>query len=465
MKKTRALALLFLLWVEGSGQSVDYFAELNQPVVWGDARYNSLSGAMTAMSGSFTALAENPAGAGLYRQAAFGSDLSIYSTTTFKNSNQFPTGNAFTLNLANLGYVGTEPETGWNIFFTYNSDDLFRQNLRYSQNGGGSIQQQWIENSNYVVPDDLPWVGPYEDMLYQSYASDRNDTTGEYYSTANLNNTDFVHDLHRTGMKNQRTLGFGAAANKQLYYGASFKIVHSYEKVIVAHEERYSETTDLTSLDVLDDWDNSGIGITANAGLLYRPTQALRLGLAIDLPQVYSFTQNWNTEMIASRSSVNRIISKAEGYGLRYEWSMMTAPKIKSGLTLVGGRLGLITLSHTYIPHRITTALSREERYINQIIDDELKDQHTLAVGSEFRLGPITLRAGGGYTNPFQEGHDAQWRRSLGISLQSEGNTFFMSWSQLRQSTQYFPFSAAYTEALAITRQRSILSIGSTWKF
>lgn len=107
MKKTRALALLFLLWVEGSGQSVDYFAELNQPVVWGDARYNSLSGAMTAMSGSFTALAENPAGAGLYRQAAFGSDLSIYSTTTFKNSNQFPTGNAFTLNLANLGYVGT----------------------------------------------------------------------------------------------------------------------------------------------------------------------------------------------------------------------------------------------------------------------------------------------------------------------------------------------------------------------
>jgi hypothetical protein len=465
MIKTRALALLFLLWVEGSGQSVDYFAELNQPALWGDARYNSLSGAMTAMSGSFTALAENPAGAGLYRQAAFGSDLSIYSTTTFKKSNQFPTGNAFTLNLANLGYVGTEPETGWNVFFTYNSDDLFRQNLRYTQTGGGSIQQQWIENSNYVVPDDLPWVGPYEDMLYQSYASDRNDTTGEYYSTANLNNTDFVHDLHRTGMKNQWTLGFGAAANKQLYYGASFKIVHSYEKVTVAHEERYSETTDLTSLDVLDDWDNSGIGITANAGLLYRPTQTLRLGLAIDLPQVYSFTQNWNTEMIASRSSVNRIISQAEGYGLRYEWSMMTAPKIKSGLTLVGGRLGLITLSHTYIPHRFSAALSREERYINQIVDEELEDQHTLAAGAELRLGPITLRGGSGYTKAFQQGGDAQWRRSLGISLQSEGNTFFMSWSQLRQSTQYFPFSAAYTEALAITRQRSILSIGSTWKF
>ena len=465
MKKTRALALLFLLWVEGSGQSVDYFAELNQPALWGDARYNSLSGAMTAMSGSFTALAENPAGAGLYRQAAFGSDLSIYSTTTFKKSNQFPTGNAFTLNLANLGYVGTEPETGWNVFFTCNSDDLFRQNLRYTQTGGGSIQQQWIENSNYVVPDDLPWVGPYEDMLYQSYASDRNDTTGEYYSTANLNNTDFVHDLHRTGMKNQWTLGFGAAANKQLYYGASFKIVHSYEKVTVAHEERYSETTDLTSLDVLDDWDNSGIGITANAGLLYRPTQTLRLGLAIDLPQVYSFTQNWNTEMIASRSSVNRIISQAEGYGLRYEWSMMTAPKIKSGLTLVGGRLGLITLSHTYIPHRFSAALSREERYINQIVDEELEDQHTLAAGAELRLGPITLRGGSGYTKAFQQGGDAQWRRSLGISLQSEGNTFFMSWSQLRQSTQYFPFSAAYTEALAITRQRSILSIGSTWKF
>jgi hypothetical protein len=49
--------------------------------------------------------------------------------------------------------------------------------------------------------------------------------------------------------------------------------------------------------------------------------------------------------------------------------------------------------------------------------------------------------------------------------LQSEGNTFYMSWSQLRQATQYYPFSAAYTESLALMRQRSILSIGSTWKF
>ncbi len=465
MKKTPVLALLIFLCFNGSGQSVDYFAELNQPVLWGDARYNSLSGAMTAMSGSFTALAENPAGAGLYRQAAFGSDLSIYSTTNFKNSNQFPTGNALTLNVANLGYVGTEPETGWNVFFTYNSDDLFRQNLRYTQNGGGSIQQQWIENSHYVAPDDLPWVGPYEDMLYQSYASDRNDTTGEYYSTANLNNTDFVHDLHRTGMKNQWTLGFGTAANKQLYYGASVKIMHSYEKVTVAHEESYAETTDLTSFDVLDYWDNSGVGITANAGLLYRPSQALRFGLAIDLPQVYSFTQNWDTEMIAYRSSVNQIITQAEGYGLLYQWSMMTAPKLKSGFTLVGGRLGLITVSHTYIPHNFSAALSRAERYLNPVINEELTDQHTLSAGAELRLGPITLRGGSGYTNAFQEGRAAQWRRSLGISLHSEGNTFFMSWSQLRQSTQYYPFSAAYTEALAITRQRSILSIGSTWKF
>lgn len=34
MKKTRVLAVLFLIWVEGSGQSVDYVAELNQPVLW-----------------------------------------------------------------------------------------------------------------------------------------------------------------------------------------------------------------------------------------------------------------------------------------------------------------------------------------------------------------------------------------------------------------------------------------------
>ena len=57
MKKLRLLSLLLFLTFLGKSQSVDYFATLNQPVLWGDARYNSLSGAMTAMSGSFTALA------------------------------------------------------------------------------------------------------------------------------------------------------------------------------------------------------------------------------------------------------------------------------------------------------------------------------------------------------------------------------------------------------------------------
>ena len=89
MKKTRVLAVLFLIWVEGSGQSVDYVAELNQPVLWGDARYNGLSGAMTAMSGSFTALAENPAGAGLTArlplEAIFLSTVPLHSKTVINS--------------------------------------------------------------------------------------------------------------------------------------------------------------------------------------------------------------------------------------------------------------------------------------------------------------------------------------------------------------------------------------------
>ena len=270
MNKLTLFSAIFLSCFSTKGQDLDYFAQLNQPMTFGDARYNGLSGAMVAMSGSFSALALNPAGAALYRQDAFGFDMGLFNSKNTDVNSSNIRGNTTNLNVGNFGFLGKNPSNGVTLFFTYNSDQIYRERLRANSSDAGSIMQQWINNSDGTPPEYLNSVGVYEDLLYQSYATDWNSNNRSYFSSAALSNVSTEHLLFRKGLRNRWTLGGANQVNSTFYYGASVSIVHSFEKVEVQHKETFNSTNDLTNLNLEDLWDNSGIGITANAGFLYR---------------------------------------------------------------------------------------------------------------------------------------------------------------------------------------------------
>ena len=445
-------------------QTLDYYDQLNQSAQYGDARFNGLAGSMTAMSGSFTALALNPAGAALYRQDAFGMDLGIFTKrNTLENGSV--RGNTTTMNVGNVGFLGRDPVSGWNFFFTYNSDQLYRERLRDTRLSTGSMTQQWMDRSEGTPPDFLPELGAYEDLLYQSYATDYDVNTQSYNSTANLSDVDFQHIYFRKGMRNRWSFGGGNALGRTLYYGAAVQLVHSFETVEIEHDETYNSTTDLASLELTDYWNNNAIGISANLGVLYRPVQFLRLAAALELPQVYAFSQDWEVDLRALRPSVSASGTSAEGYGEEYMWSMMTAPKLRSGATLVLGRLGLITLNHTLSPHAWSASISRNERYLNPIIDGSLANQHLVSTGGEMRIGLVTLRAGAGYSPSYREAFGDYWRTGAGASIRVDDATFHLGWSRITQQTQYYPFSADYIDPLTYTTMETMVSFGALWKF
>ena len=61
MSRKFTLLLAFFSALIVQGQDLDYFAELSNPLAFGDSRSNAMAGNMIAMSGSLTALAHNPA--------------------------------------------------------------------------------------------------------------------------------------------------------------------------------------------------------------------------------------------------------------------------------------------------------------------------------------------------------------------------------------------------------------------
>ena len=457
-------SIFALISFYGSAQTLDYYSQLNQPTTYGDARFNGLAGSMTAMSGSFTALALNPAGAGLYRQEAFGTDFGIFSKRNTLD-NGAVRGNTTTLNLGNIGMLGRDQASGWNYFFTFNSDQLFRERIRDTRSSAASMTQQWVDGSEGTPPDFLPELGAYEDLLYQSYATDYDANTMSYNSTANLSDVDFTHTYFRKGIRSRATFGGGKSYGKTLYYGASVSLLNSSENVEIEHNELYNSTTDLTGLDLTDQWDNRAIGFSANMGILYRPVQFLRIAAALELPHVYSFTQDWEVSIRAVRPSISASGITGEGYGEEYMWSMITAPKLRSGATIVLGRSALFTVNHTLIPHTWSSSISRNERYLNPIIKSQLSTQHQVSAGGELRFGLLTLRSGIAYSPSYREGLGDYWRLGGGASIRVDETTLYMSWSQTSQQMQYYPFSADYIDPIIYTSRESMLSFGALWKF
>lgn len=464
IRKLSAIFLCIALHLTSSAQDLDYFAELNAPLSFGDSRFTALAGNMVGMSGSLTALALNPATVGLYRQDAFSASGNIFNSRN-RSTSGGTLGNSSNLNVGNIGFVARDPNNGWHVFFSYNTDQLYRGRLRNNEANGGSILSQFINNAAGTPPEYLPELGPYEDMMYQSYAVDYNPNTGNYFAPANLFDVNTKHLYFRQGMRNRWTLGTGKGLTQKLYIGGSLSFVHTFETVEITHEESFNETTDLTDFTMEEWWNNSAVGITGNVGFYYRPVQSLRIAAAFELPSVYGFNQDWETKFRADRPSISASGITAEGYGEMYQWSMMTAPKLRSGITLVGGRTGLLTVNYTYAPTAAGRMFSRNERYLNESIDSLLAPVHQIGTAGELRFGIITLQSGVTYTSSAQEQLGSHLQIGGGVSIKSDHTTYNISFGSIVRNKQYFMYSADFTNAVDFSNTLSVLSTGVTFKF
>ena len=129
MSRKFTLLLAFLALFIVQGQDLDYFAELSNPLAFGDSRNNAMAGNMIAMSGSLTALAHNPATAGLYRKDVFTLDANSFGSRNV-NSTGGTIGNSANLNIGSVGFLARNPDDGWHFFFTYNTEQIYRARVR-----------------------------------------------------------------------------------------------------------------------------------------------------------------------------------------------------------------------------------------------------------------------------------------------------------------------------------------------
>lgn len=447
---------------------------LARPDMKGTARFMSMGGAFGALGGDLTSFSYNPAGIGVYRSHEVGItfDVDMQNTKAETKAGSFSNNNTpFSLN--NLGGVLTlklnsDACPNLNFGFTYNRTASF--NRKYGGNLGALdvSMTNWmagVANGEGVTVGDVTYNGsfnpynpidggyqaPWIDILgYQSYLinpegdPDNPDWQGQFGNQSVASDGTIIPATTGVGSFYNEEKGgidsfnivFGGNFANFLYWGMDFDICNlNYTRNTFYREQlenAYVESDqgiERTSSDwSLSNWYKvSGTGFTYKLGVILRPIQELRIGVAFHTPTYYTLSQEFlaNTECYYNDSSNPIVKYSNEDSNGYYEpgyndfrfvspWKVMV-----SAAGVIGGKFiisadyqwDLMSKMHFKDPSYYDDDYYWDWGYysnspfdtnsyslVNQSIKDYYSDIHTLRLGAEYRVtNNFSLRAG--YSN------------------------------------------------------------------
>ena len=241
--------------------SQDY-TRLSERTIIGTARYVGMSGAMTAIGGDPSAVTDNPAGLGLYRRAEAMATMDIGIDRTLQTG-QEKAGKTIPFSLAQSSAVFSLGDfskddgiIAYNFMISYKRHRTFFRDY-YGYAGSGPALAPLLASA------DVEW-----------------DIAIPYHRTHDSN----AFRLSERGQANEFGLDWAMNYSNKLYFGLGLRI-HSYSLIEDAvYEEVYGKEWLYNKSYV----SHSGVGVGLAAGMICRPLNWLRLGVAIHTPSLGS---------------------------------------------------------------------------------------------------------------------------------------------------------------------------------
>lgn len=443
MKKLHILAAAAAALVPAalSAQSaVDAYNLSQSDDLRGTARFMSMAGAFGALGGDLSTLTRNPAGIGVYRGSEVGitMDIDINKSTTNAGYGAQSLSNTHVY-CNNLGYVGTArldsetmPTFSWG--FSYNRAASFDRTFKgyvgelntsmsdYVANfSGGYSTSELLETGNYnpFQQSTADWMSI---MAYNTSLINPNGKGG-YYGlwVPGLTSGDSEFRTRERGYVDEYSINFGGNLANTVYWGLGIGITD----INMTQDTQYDE--DLYQADVAEEYtgnivdgdayftlrnhsNTSGSGVNLKLGVIFKPVNEFRLGLAIHTPTWYNLSThyyssidykywyNFDDEGVAHSTYGDRYPSD-DAY---YDWHMRTPWKlIASAAGVLGGRF-IISADYEYTAYKDMTVSVptdfgdfEQDEYITDDVKTYYKPTNTLRVGAEYRVSPQwSLRAG-----------------------------------------------------------------------
>ena len=443
-KKVFALLLCGLPLMINAQDAFDVL-QMSQTELRGTSRFQSMAGAFGALGGDLSVLTQNPGGIGVYRNSDLGVTLDLGFNSTKAGVDKM---NQTKFNVNNVGYIGAirlDSESVPNLNFGLSYNRLQSFNRHYV----GGVANIPTSMSNFIADEfvnvpgfveyDLYWRDDYDPYFdgnapwaaVTTYDMPTNNPDG-YVGIINANGDhmqglygngttgDAYYEVDERGHADEYNIAFGGNYRNKLYFGLDFGIIDLDYKSYQAYEESLrnpyimADDVDLLETPIINentraDWGlynylhTEGTGVNFKFGLIWRPTQALRIGAAFHTPTFYDMRDTYYVEAKLNAYQDNNHLyraSKGSNNGFDYSgtYTISTPWRFMGSVAGVIGTRGLVSLDYEYVAHqtmRIGDDRGNNWPDVTDNVKTYFKPSHIIRLGGEYRINPNwSLRAG-----------------------------------------------------------------------
>ncbi|MGZ8545167.1 MAG: OmpP1/FadL family transporter, partial [Flavisolibacter sp.] len=404
----------------------------------GSARVKAIGGAMGSLGGDLTATFVNPAGLAFYKTGDFVISPAYQFGKTRANylgNNENASNNRF--NWGTTGFVigggdgqGNVRNSALSIAYNrtadFNSNFMYRglnNQSSYSQKYLEEIQRNNIRDGN-TLSSDYPFGSS---LAFNTYLIDTvgGSTNGNFQfqsRAANLLSSGLIQEnmVTSSGGIDELALGLAVNVKDKWMFGGSVGIP-------ILH---YKRTTNFLEADATDNENNqfnygevheelstTGVGFNIKAGMIFKPTEFWRLGLAIHSPTFFGLTDKTEAWVSADVESPQGILTDYSvdytgGEASEFRYSYLTPYRVMGSISYVLREIqdvtkqrGFLTADVEYVNYKASSFKPNEEAgavvstqeyldKLNDAIDNAYKGAFNFRAGGELKFTTIMVRLG-----------------------------------------------------------------------
>lgn len=464
MNKQQLLALALSLPACAFAQTAVDAYSASQLDLRGSARFMSMGGAFTALGGDISTLNQNPGGIGVYRSSDISLTLNLEPQSTKSTVGTLTDKNSQTkFGVNNFGYIGTV-NTGNETMPFFNWGVSYSKIASFDRRYGGRLGQIGTSYTNMVADyttydgytqGDLINDNPYFDssapwssiLMFDGFGI--NPTApgaNSYAGLFNYGNTtgEGWYNIEEKGHVDEYSLNFGGNVMNILYWGIGFGITDIDFKQYAYYGESF---TDLNVPRFIPDAVNPdggsygyypgnadqaepntgdygltnykhiwGSGFNFKAGVIIKPVNEFRLGLAVHTPTYYNLSYEGNATMafgydspLYNQNEVNKFNNgQTSTEWSDFDWKLQTPWRFMVGAAGVLGGKAIISADYEYRAYgdmKVKDWNGYNYDAYNNDVKTFYKGVNILRLGAEYRVTPaFSIRAGYSYeSSPVQK--------------------------------------------------------------
>ena len=460
----------------------------------GSARATAMGNAFTSLGGDAASAISNPAGFAFYNKSevSFTPYVSIDNAETqYLGVSNLSTSTNAKVSIGQIGGVFVQNGVGSRLkrktlAISYNTLANFNRSYTYAGvNNVSSITDYFAQqafNSGFT-PNELSdqfdgntnLANTPSSLFYNSYLIDPfNDGYAVVETSFPVNQSGKVSE---TGSLGELNLNFGVNYDDELYLGARVGLQTLNYSVVNYHDEVYPQGTFFRNMDLTDEITNRGVGVNLTLGGIYRPLEALRVGLTVSTPTTLNIKESVyshiNTTPIVT-SSFDPLFTSLDLIPNDYNYKTVSPWRSAVGMSyMLPKKVGMLSLDAEYVGYSTMKFKDKQDIAYSDIqtngINEVYKNVVNLKAGLELRNKDLRVRGSVNYlpdaTN-FNDGLDRS-KTILGLGLGYRSHGFFtdLTYTTFNGVSAYTPYTlddpTAYGSASVQQRNNNVfLTLG-----